>query len=455
MKIKDKLSAYIKDTVNINDQVDVEAASKSIRSNIYFRGPNVWILAFSIVIASVGLNVNSTAVIIGAMLISPLMGPIIGMGLGLGTNDAKLLGDGTKNLLIMVIISLLASFLYFFLSPLNLANPTELEARTTPTIYDVIIALFGGFAGILEQARKEKGTVLSGVAIATALMPPLCTAGYGLAKLNMHFFLGAMGLFLINTVFIIFATYVSCKFFHFKHKIFTDEASERRTRRMISAIIVLIIVPSIWSAIIMIRNNNFIVNVEQFLTENRVFGKSYIYDYKIETGAKRHAVVYVTGEELDKDTKKELTRIAGNYGIAEDELDIKEHMISGEDKSNVIMQNMYERMDKELTAKDSKIDELSRQIEILQGESIPYVQITREAIAQQPAIVRMSISKGASVDTDNISKESYTVIAYCSETPDESSIRTLKDWMKVRLNAENLEFIIKDSQELAGTEEKK
>ena len=206
MTLYDTFKAQISGIANINDHIDINDASARIKSSIWFKGPNVWILAFSIVIASVGLNVNSTAVIIGAMLVSPLMGPIIGMGLSLGTNDTVLLRDAARNLLIMVIISLLASCLYFVLTPLNLTNPTELLARTSPTIYDVLIALFGGLAGILENCRKERGTVISGVAIATALMPPLCTAGYGLANLNMHYFLGAMYLFLINSVFIILAT---------------------------------------------------------------------------------------------------------------------------------------------------------------------------------------------------------------------------------------------------------
>ena len=230
MKFKDWIVSYLRDTANITEQVDVSAAAANIRNNIYFRGPNVWILAFSIVIASVGLNINSTAVIIGAMLISPVMGPIIGMGLGLGVNDTKLLGDSLRNLLIMVGVSLIASSLFFLISPLNLANPTELEARTSPSIYDVLIALFGGFAGILEHARKEKGTVMSGVAIATALMPPLCTAGFGLAKGNWHFFAGAMYLFTINAIFIMFATYLACKYLHFQQKSFADERSARRTR---------------------------------------------------------------------------------------------------------------------------------------------------------------------------------------------------------------------------------
>ena len=164
----------------IYDQVDTDSAAERIKSSIWFKGPNAWILAFAIVLASVGLNVNSTAVIIGAMLVSPLMGPIIGAGLALGTNDTDLLRSAAKNLLVMVGISLLASTVFFLLSPLSLVNPTELEARTSPTIYDVLIALFGGLAGILENSRKERGTVLSGVAFSSGPCTCLSLTAYSL-----------------------------------------------------------------------------------------------------------------------------------------------------------------------------------------------------------------------------------------------------------------------------------
>ena len=203
---------------DISEHIDTAAAEKAVRNNIYFRGPNAWILAIAIVIASVGLNINSIPVIIGAMLISPLMGPIFGLGLGLGINDVDLMKAAGKNLLVMMAISLLASFIYFLITPLNLANPTELLARTNPTLYDVLIALFGGFAGIFEQCRKEKGTVFSGVAIATALMPPLCTAGFGLASGHLSYFLGAMYLFVINCLFIMLATYATVKYLRFNKK---------------------------------------------------------------------------------------------------------------------------------------------------------------------------------------------------------------------------------------------
>ena len=179
--------------------------------------------------ASIGLNVNSIPVVIGAMLISPLMGPIFGLGLGLGVNDVELMKSSGKNLVTMVCISLAASTAYFLITPLSLINPTELLARTNPTIYDVFIALIGGFAGILEQCRKEKGTVFSGVAIATALMPPLCTAGFGIACGNLTYFLGALYLFFINCLFIMLATYISVKYFKFRQVEFEDPAKGKRT----------------------------------------------------------------------------------------------------------------------------------------------------------------------------------------------------------------------------------
>ena len=382
-RIWNDIKAYVRHTANITEQVDTVAAAESIRRNIYFKGPNVWILAFSIVIASVGLNVNSTAVIIGAMLISPLMGPIIGTGLGLGINDTRLLGESLRNLLVMVIISLIASTLYFLASPLNLVNPTELEARTSPSIYDVMIALFGGFAGILEQARKEKGTVLSGVAIATALMPPLCTAGYGLAKLNGHFFFGAMGLFLINAIFITLATYIAAKYLKFKSLHYEDEAIGRRNRRIVSAIVIFVMVPSIWSATIMIRGNNFASSVEAFIAENRVVGRAYIYDYKVSTGRNRSVTIYTTGEELDTEAQLALVGAASKFGIPASRINLVENgLASSGNDSEKLVQGLYDRMEAQLEKKDSLIRALQTKADAAGLEGIPYNQIAREASAR-------------------------------------------------------------------------
>ena len=264
MGIFQKITTLVRETLNLNGHIDTDSAERAIRSNIEFKGPNAWILAVAVIIASVGLNVNSIPVVIGAMLISPLMGPIFGLGLGLGVSDIQLMKSSGKNLLVMVCISLVVAFLYFIITPLSLSNPTELLARTSPTFYDVLIALFGGFAGILEQCRKDKGTVFSGVAIATALMPPLCTAGYGLACGEFSYFLGALYLFVINCTFIMLATYAGVKYFRFRPTEFQDETIGKRTKRLTSALIIIFIIPSIWSAVLLIRQNNFEVNATAF-----------------------------------------------------------------------------------------------------------------------------------------------------------------------------------------------
>ena len=250
-----KFTNFFKSLLNVSDYVDLDSARVAIRKNVYFRGPNVFILVCAIIIASVGLNVNSIPVIIGAMLISPVMGPILGFGFSLGVRDRQLLRDSLRNFLIMVGISIIASTLFFLLSPLNLEHPTELLARTNPTIYDVLIALFGGFAGILENSHKDKGTVLPGVAIATALMPPLCTVGYGISLLNWHYIGGALYLFLINSVFIALATFLGVKYL--KYPVVSDMPGTRSrlSGGALAVVLLLIIVPSVFSAIEIVKES--------------------------------------------------------------------------------------------------------------------------------------------------------------------------------------------------------
>lgn len=205
-----------------SEKESLKTVITNIDNGVVFRGTNLWVLIFAIFVASLGLNVNSTAVIIGAMLISPLMGPIMGIGLGMGINDLVLLKRAINNFAIATGVALTTSTLFFLLSPLNDAH-SEILARTSPTIYDVLIAFFGGFAGIVATSSKQKGNVIPGVAIATALMPPLCTAGYGLATLQLQFFYGAFYLFIINTVFIALATFIIVRLLHFPYKHFQNK----------------------------------------------------------------------------------------------------------------------------------------------------------------------------------------------------------------------------------------
>ena len=239
----------IKELVNIAEDTDIAATINNISKGVEFKGDNVWVLFFAIIIASVGLNVNSTAVIIGAMLVSPLMGPIMGIGLSVGIYDLVLLRKSLKNLLLMVVISLIASSLYFLVTPLSEAQ-SELLARTNPTIFDVFIALFGGLAGILAQSRKqEKITIVSGVAIATALMPPLCTAGYGIGTGQLRYFFGAFYLFFINSFFIALATFLMVRYLKFPKKTFINPVNSE-------------LIGSYWVELTQIITNNYGINYE-------------------------------------------------------------------------------------------------------------------------------------------------------------------------------------------------
>ena len=232
MILLQRFRVYLRQILDPSDEQEREEDTvEAIRKGIVFRGTNLWVLIFATFIASLGLNTNSTAVIIGAMLISPLMGPIMGIGLGVGINDFELIKKAFRNLLIATIFSVLTSTLYFLLSPLNEAR-SELLARTTPTIYDVLIAFFGGMAGIVASSTKLKGNVIPGVAIATALMPPLCTAGFGLASGNLSYFFGAFYLFTINSVFIAVATTLGVRLMHFSKKKFMDKEREKKVHRI-------------------------------------------------------------------------------------------------------------------------------------------------------------------------------------------------------------------------------
>ena len=371
--MRDSIKRRLRPYLYIYGDVDTASAAERIKASIGFKGPNAWILAFAIVLASVGLNVNSTAVIIGAMLVSPLMGPIIGTGLALGTNDTDLLRSAFKNLLVMVGISLAASALFFLLSPLSLVNPTELEARTSPTIYDVMIAFFGGLAGILENSRKERGTVLSGVAIATALMPPLCTAGYGLAHLNMHFFLGALYLFVINSVFIALATYLMVKYLRFRTVSGISAEVALRRRRVISVVLTIVIIPSIWSAVVLIGDNNFQRNVRSFVDSNRLVGRSYIYDYKVDG---RQVAFSFAGEPLTDSLRADFYSRAAQYRLKPGHITLTEHNLGmTQSEMDALLDDVYSHTEQEradnqaaLELLQARLDSLTLRLDALEAQ---------------------------------------------------------------------------------------
>ncbi len=367
-----RFQKYLRHIVYLGDDIDRTAAVAAIKKNIFFRGPNVIILACAIIIASVGLNVNSIPVIIGAMLISPVMGPILGFGLGLGTNDTELMKGSLKNFVVMVVISIIVASLYFLISPLKLSNPTELLARTRPTIYDVLIALFGGVAGMLENSRKERGTVLSGVAIATALMPPLCTVGYGIASLNPRYIFGALYLFLINGIFIALATFFMAKFLGFE-SVAIDEYHRRRNPRIVAAVLIIMIVPSVFSAIGTIRDNNFAISAERFVQSNKTIGSSYIFDYDINLDGRHQTLdVYLAGEQLDYTAKQILLKNALGYGLHSDQIIFHEEAAVQNINKNEVIRDLNDHYLK-------KLQELNQTIMDLQLELSKYKAAEKSA----------------------------------------------------------------------------
>lgn len=441
MNIFKRLTAFIREVANIDTYIDTDAAERSIRSNIYFKGPNAWILAVAIIIASVGLNVNSIPVIIGAMLISPLMGPIFGLGLGLGINDINLMKQAGKNLLVMVSISVVVSLLYFVITPLSLSNPTELLARTRPTIFDVMIALFGGLAGIFEQCRKEKGTVFSGVAIATALMPPLCTAGYGLATGNLASFLGALYLFCINCLFITMATYFLVKYFRFKKTEYADQGFGLKTQRITTFLIIVFLIPSIWSAVILVKQNNFEKKAIEFVEAHRSIGNSIIYDYQIDHQDGSVLKVFMTGETLSNSARNNLYIYANEHGISEQQIVIKEYITQNSQGNDEVFKGIYERLDSKIGQYETTIEQLSNELQAAKKDELPYMQIASEISAAYPEIKQIHIGQGTHIVIDSLKVTPCLIVKVKSDSlMSESTIAQFEKWIKVRLQVENVEI---------------
>ena len=435
-EIKHKSRKFFREQLRVTDYIDVQAASENIRNNIPFRGPTVYILFTAIVIASVGLNVNSIPVIIGAMLISPLMSPIIGFGMGLGTNDTKLLLHSLKNLGIMFAISLIASTLYFLLTPLETDNPTELLARTNPSIYDVMIAFFGGVAGILEQSRKEKGTVISGVAIATALMPPLCTVGYGIAKLNWHYAGGALYLFFINCVFIALATFLMVKFLHYP---MAEEQDQRSWRKMVSysLLILVVLVPSFFSGYSIVQENQFATQARYFVKENRTVGGTYIFDYTTDTSGKPYTLTLrLAGETLSNDSRAKLYTEAEKHGIRHEQIIFIEDATIEVRRLNEteIMKDWLSSTEEQLRQRDDSIRSLNAQLDTYKAQVLPSEQIAAELKSQWPEIADITLARADS---------SIILLLTMKDTIEQSNLERIQKGLAVRLQTTKVEIIVK------------
>ncbi len=443
-----KFTRFLRILVNMRDHVDVDAAAVSIRNGIHFRGPNVYILACAIIIASVGLNLNSIPVIIGAMLISPVMGPILGFGLGLGTNDTMLVKEALKNFAVMVVISILASTLFYLVSPLELEQQTELLARTNPTLYDVFIALFGGFAGILENSRKEKGgTVIPGVAIATALMPPLCTVGYGFAHLDWHFIVGAFYLFIINTVFITMATFVSVRYLLHFTPVAEDEVKRRRNARWITVILIILLVPSVLSAIEMIKDNNFARNARILVQQNKNLGKSFIYDYHTDIEAKPSTLeLYLAGEKLESSARERLFLHAEEMGITRAQIVIHEDAAFQNEMmtESELIRSMIDSHNDEIRRLTGQVDSLSTAIEFYKAQQLPSELITREIAAQYDGVTEVTLTRGQRVKTaDGKAAAAIVAIVRSTQPLQDDERERIEQWLRVRLGIDDVTVINK------------
>lgn len=328
--MNDSFWLKIRALFDLRADTDYANTDASIRQNVDFKSANAWTLVFAIFIASVGLNVNSTAVIIGAMLISPLMGPIVGAGLALGINDFELLKRAGRNLLIALTISVVTSTLYFLISPFSEAQ-SELLARTSPNFYDVLIAAFGGAAGIVAVSRKEKGNAIPGVAIATALMPPLCTAGFGIANGEPKYFLGAMYLFIINSVFICLSTYVFVRYLRFKKISYAEKHEQIRIDRWVMSIAAVVIIPSLITAWLLLKESGFKIKANSFV-EREVQGKgTFIVEKKLNYRWENSTIeITLLGDQLSKEKIKTMEEKKSLYGLKETKLVINQ--VSIEDK---------------------------------------------------------------------------------------------------------------------------
>lgn len=428
------------------DKSQEDQIVEDIQASVEFRGMNLWVLIFAIFIASIGLNMNSTAVVIGAMLISPLMGPIIGLGVGVGINDFDLIKRALKNIGVATIISLLTSTAYFLVSPLSDAS-SELLSRTTPTIWDVFIAFFGGLAGIIAYTNKQKGNVIPGVAIATALMPPLCTAGYGIATGNLSFFLGAFYLYFINSIFIAIATYLMVKYQRFSLHSFVDAQTERRVRRYITLVVILTIGPSIFMGYQIVTKTFYEQSAINFINNEFSFPETQIVSRSIDP-KERKIELLLFGEKLDDDMLAIIKDKMAIYGLTETELRIRQDV----DKSDPVdynaiktgvLEDLFKNTEQTLRQRDRIIDSLQKKLESVKPEVWPIKSMTDELSIVVSPVEELSISPSIYYKADvNKYDTALTVYLKMKRRPNSSQIKTINSWLKARMQNDSIRVIL-------------
>lgn len=429
------------------DSATQQEVVENISNGVVFRGTNLWVLIFATLVASLGLNVNSTAVIIGAMCISPLMGPIIGAGLALGINDYDLMKKSLRNLGFMTITSIVASTAFFIISPISTAQ-SELLARTMPTLYDVLIALFGGAAGIVAQTRRDRtSTVIPGVAIATALMPPLCTAGFGLATLQFNYFIGALYLYFINMVCIALATYLFIRFSKYPQQVSPDAKVQRRVNVSMSILLAIVVVPSSIIAYRLVCQTIFDNNATKFVNTVFKYNDTRILEqeYTFHMGGKYPSTIELVlfGEPISQDVIENARAQMPAYGLENVELIVRQTTTGDSQIDFSSVQKSYSEL---LNERNEQIAFLRSRLKAYQRiDTLSAAEMTRECVAVVENIEKVSM--GRQVVYDDAGRSVDTVIV-CVVKPKQQltdvELSRLERWLKVRGNNEKVLIYVRE-----------
>lgn len=422
-----------------DDKAEDTEIEARIRDGVELRGATPWVLIFAIFVASVGLNVNSTAVIIGAMLISPLMGPIMGAGLGVAVYDFDLVKRSLTNLGIATFISLVVSALYFSLTPLQ-QTQSELLARTSPTIWDVLIALFGGLAGIVGITRQEKSNVIPGVAIATALMPPVCTAGFGIATGQWQFAGGALYLYAINCVFISLATVVGIRALRLRRHGFANQKTEKRVKATLLALALITSVPSGYLALDLVRQEVFRAKAQEFVDREFIFDKSQLVDTKIDPD-KRIIDLSILGEPISPEALHHIEAKLATANLEGTKLVLHQ---AGENridltalKSSLLSDLLRESQDA-VKRRDTQVQNLKAELAARDAILGQANGIFKELRQLYPEVTRVLLADGVSVTSEE-SKEKVVYITITTRIAMSKEIhQRTEDWLKVRLNLNSI-----------------
>lgn len=447
-KQKYLIKGFIEKYLDLNkNKEDEQLTVETIRNGVEFKGANLWILIFATFIASLGLNVNSTAVIIGAMLISPLMGPIMGVGLAIGQNDFELLKRSLKNYLVATLFSVVTATLYFSFTPLNEVQ-SELLARTSPTIYDVFIALFGGLAGIVALSTKEKGNVIPGVAIATALMPPLCTAGFGLATGNLLYFLGAFYLYFINSVFISLATVIGVRVMHFQLKAFVDKEREKMVKRYIVLIALGTMIPAVYLTYGIVKETFYQSAANHFISKEMDFPDTQVLDRKVSYDTKEIRVVLI-GKEVPEERIVEARSKLKDYKLNNTKLVVFQGVNnSTADISNIrsmVMEDFYKNSEKELASQKQKIDSLEKIVQLHKETGMADMKIASEMKVLFPVVNTLAMTQTLQLNIEAVQTDTVTyVILGCGKKPSAAEKKKMAEWLKARTGAKTLKLIVEE-----------